>query len=72
MGGDESQKLLPWRRIRIPSGAQQNSGSLENQHSSSKAICSGTVVPARHAAGLGSVVGLFSDDPASWIARGSG
>ena len=38
MGGDDSQKLLPWRGIRIPSRAQQNSGSLQNQHSTSNGI----------------------------------
>ena len=41
MGGDDSQKLLPWRGIHFLSGAQQTSGSLQNQHSSSKAVCHG-------------------------------
>jgi hypothetical protein len=35
MGGDDSQKLLPWRGIRLLSGAQQTSGSQQHQHSSS-------------------------------------
>jgi len=32
MGGDHSQKLLPWRGIRLLSGAQ-TSGLQQNQHS---------------------------------------
>jgi hypothetical protein len=32
MGGDDSQKLLPWRGIPLLSGAQQNSSLLQNQH----------------------------------------
>ena len=38
MGGDDSQKLLPWRGISLLSGAQQTSGSLQNQYSTSKAF----------------------------------
>jgi hypothetical protein len=30
MGGDDSQKLLPWRGIGLLSGAQQTSGSQQN------------------------------------------
>jgi hypothetical protein len=37
MGGDDSQKLLPWRGIRLLSGAQKTSGSQQHQHSSSAA-----------------------------------
>jgi hypothetical protein len=37
MGGDDSQKLLPWRGSLLPSGAQ-TSGSLQNHHSSSKVV----------------------------------
>jgi hypothetical protein len=36
MGGECSQKLRPWRGMTLLSGAQQTSGSLENQHSTSK------------------------------------
>jgi hypothetical protein len=36
MGGDGSQKLRPWRGIALLSGAQQTSGSLQNQKFSSK------------------------------------
>jgi hypothetical protein len=35
MGGDDSQKLLPWRGTSILSGAQQSSGARRNQHSNS-------------------------------------
>jgi hypothetical protein len=32
MGGDDSQKLLPWRGNSLLSGAQETSGSLQNQY----------------------------------------
>ncbi len=32
MGGDDSQKLLPWRGAYFPSGARLTSGSLQNQY----------------------------------------
>jgi hypothetical protein len=35
MGGDDSQKLLPWRGISLLSGAQKTSGFRQNQHSNS-------------------------------------
>ena len=41
MGGDHSQKLLPWRGTYLLSGAQQTSGSFQNQHSNSNARNSG-------------------------------
>jgi len=41
MGGDDSQKLLPWRGIAILSGAQQTSGSFAKSNSNSKVSCSG-------------------------------
>ena len=43
MGGDDSQKLLPWRGIHSSPG-RRTSGSLRNQHSSSKAIWFGGVM----------------------------
>ena len=45
MGGDDSQKLLPWRGIHSSPG-RKPPAHLQNQHSSSKPICSGVVVPA--------------------------
>ena len=33
MGGQDSQKLRPWRGRLLLSGAQYTSGSLQNQHS---------------------------------------
>ena len=36
MGGDDSQKLLPWRGALLLSGAQQTSGVQQHQHFSSK------------------------------------
>ena len=36
MGGNDSQKLLPWRGIPLLSGAQETSGSQQNQYSSPK------------------------------------
>ena len=45
MGGDDSQKLLPWRGSYSPPG-RKPPAQLRNQHSNSKAICSGAVVPA--------------------------
>jgi hypothetical protein len=30
MGGDDSQKLLPWRGTSLLSGAQETSGSQQN------------------------------------------
>jgi hypothetical protein len=38
MGGECSQKLRPWRGMTLLSGAQQTSGSVENQHSTSKSL----------------------------------
>jgi len=43
MGGDDSQKLLPWSGGYSSPGLS-TSGSLQNQHFSSKTI--GVVVPA--------------------------
>ena len=40
MGGDDAQKLLPWRGMTLLSGAQQTSGSLQNHHSSAVPIAS--------------------------------
>jgi hypothetical protein len=55
MGGDNSQKLLPWGGISLLSRAEQASGSRLNQHS----ICPGVVVPAPRGLGLQDN-GLFS------------
>jgi hypothetical protein len=38
MGGECSQKLRPWRGMTLLSGAQQTSGSVENQHSTAKCL----------------------------------
>ena len=38
MGGDDSQKLLPWRGALLLSGAQQTSGVQQHQHFSSKGL----------------------------------
>jgi|GraSoi2013_115cm_1033766.scaffolds.fasta_scaffold40659_2 hypothetical protein len=42
MGGDDSQKLLPWRGVHSSLG-RKPPAQLRNQHSNSKAICFGDV-----------------------------
>jgi hypothetical protein len=60
MGGDDSQKLLPWRGILLLSRAQ-TSGSLRNQH------CNGNNAPfCAAASGLGSATNCLG---LSWQAQ---
>jgi hypothetical protein len=45
MGGDDSQKLLPWRGSYSPPG-RKPPARLQNQYSSSEAMYFGAVIPA--------------------------
>ena len=45
MGGDDSQKLLPWRGMILLSGAQQPPAQLRNQHSNAKLATGNVEVP---------------------------
>src|SRR6267154_2527300 len=58
MGGDDSQKLLPWRGILLLSRAQ-TSGSLRNQH------CNGNGAPFRAAAS-----GIVPQLQTAWVILG--
>src|SRR5713101_858778 len=51
MGGDDSQKLLPWRGIRLLSGAQQASGYSKINNLTQRPSAP-AVVPTRRRAGL--------------------
>ena len=39
MGGDDSQKLLPWRGSHSSPGHSKPPALLQNQHCSAKAVC---------------------------------
>lgn len=52
MGGDDSQKLLPWRGIRLPSGAQRNSG-YSKINNLTQTPSAPAAIPARRGAGPG-------------------